>query len=861
MTTPEDQRVGDDATEHRPAKGSDSRRATRFTPGTMLADRYRIVALLGSGGMGEVYRAEDTRLGQQVALKFLPHAVHRDPHLVERLVSEVRLGRQVSHPNVCRIYDIGEWEGNHFLAMEYVDGEDLASLLRRIGKLPAQKGFDIARDICAGIAAAHGLGIVHRDLKPANVMIDGRGQARITDFGLAAVAEELEGAHEIAGTPLYMAPEQLAGGAVTHKSDLYALGLVLYEIFTGRRLFETTDRNARQSSVAMLSGTVASDDLDPLIRRVIARCLEENPEARPSSIHAVIASLPGGDPLQAAVDAGETPSPQMVAAAGEVGDLKTSTAWTLLVLAFLGVSVTLLLLGQTSLFRLLPLPKPPDALIDSARRILESAGYPSAGGDRAYRMTSDDEFAEYMTKDRTRDLWGRLASLRPGILVFEYRQSPAAMVALNREGRVSATDPPLNVPGMTLVSVDSNGRLLSFVAVPPRQRPTAPAATVQWASFFAHAGGDFEQMRPVTPRWTPPTASDARFAWEGRFAGDPTPIRIEAASYGGKPVWFKIIGPWASAAEKETSGAGAYVTIFFALLLPAALLIAGIFARRNVLRGRGDRRTASKLALFSAVMMTIAYLFRADHVTSATEYGLMDRGLANATWYALQVWLMYLALEPYVRRQWPHMLISWTRLFAGRFRDPMLGRDLLIGLCAGPAIVTFNLLAVHAPSWFGQPRLLPVNGLVSALIESRHLVYAFAVFPVDAVWVALFVLFLFLLMFAVFRRRWVAILLVGLVMAMGFSGVSDGPVYQLTAGLACGVLFMFVLLRFGLLATVVTLFFSNLLRAVHFSFDVEPSYFGRSLFFIVFFVAAATYGFWSALGEKKAFGMPVLEQA
>src|SRR5688572_4860105 len=197
----------------------------------MLDDRYRIVALLGSGGMGEVYRADDVKLGQQVALKFLPLSSRGDDSHIKRLYEEVRLGRQVSHPNVCRLYDIGEWEGNHFLAMEYVDGEDLASLLRRIGKLPAQKAFDIARDICAGIAAAHGLGIIHRDLKPANIMIDGRGQARITDFGLAVVAEDLEGRSEMAGTPAYMAPEQLSGGLVSHKTDLYALGLIFYEVF------------------------------------------------------------------------------------------------------------------------------------------------------------------------------------------------------------------------------------------------------------------------------------------------------------------------------------------------------------------------------------------------------------------------------------------------------------------------------------------------------------------------------------------------------------------------------------------------------------------------------------------------------
>src|SRR5262245_53599367 len=160
--------------------------------------------------MGDVYRADDLRLGQAVALKFLPGLVAGDPAALARFHGEVRLARQVSHPNVCRVYDIGEAEGRTFLSMEFVDGEDLASLLRRIGRLPGDKAVEIARQLCAGLAAAHDAGILHRDLKPANVMLDGRGRARITDFGLAAIAGEVLGADARAGTPEYMSPEQLA---------------------------------------------------------------------------------------------------------------------------------------------------------------------------------------------------------------------------------------------------------------------------------------------------------------------------------------------------------------------------------------------------------------------------------------------------------------------------------------------------------------------------------------------------------------------------------------------------------------------------------------------------------------------------
>jgi serine/threonine-protein kinase len=160
---------------------TDSIDQARFVPGTMLAGRYRIVALVGRGGMGEVYRAEDLTLGQPVALKFLPEEVVNNADRLARFHQEVRVARQVSHPNVCRVYDIGEADGQPFLSMEYVDGEDLASLMRPIGRLPTGKATEIARQLCAGLAAAHDRGVLHRDLKPANVLIDGRGRARIDD--------------------------------------------------------------------------------------------------------------------------------------------------------------------------------------------------------------------------------------------------------------------------------------------------------------------------------------------------------------------------------------------------------------------------------------------------------------------------------------------------------------------------------------------------------------------------------------------------------------------------------------------------------------------------------------------------------
>src|SRR5438094_6989704 len=305
-----------------------------------LRSGYRVVALAGRGGMGEVYRAEDLTLGQVVALKFLPKILSQDAAALTRFHAEVRTARQVSHPNVCRVFDIGEADRTLFLTMEYVDGEDLALVVRRIGRLSPDKATEIARQICAGLAAAHERGVIHRDLKPANVMLDGAGKIRLTDFGLAGIAASIKGAEVRAGTPAYMAPEQLAGRDVSTKSDLYSLGLILYEILTGKGAFEASTlpelMKLREQATITTPSTLVRD-LDPSIERVIFRCLENDPDKRPASALQVAAALPGGDPLAAALAAGETPSPEMVAAAGETEGLQPRLAVSLLAPIVLGL--------------------------------------------------------------------------------------------------------------------------------------------------------------------------------------------------------------------------------------------------------------------------------------------------------------------------------------------------------------------------------------------------------------------------------------------------------------------------------------------------------------------------------------------
>ncbi len=361
----------------------------RFRAGALFAGRYRIVALQGRGGMGQVYRAQDLQLGQPVALKFLT-ALRSDQRARTRLRSEVRLARQISHPNVCRVYDIGEADGELYLSMEYVDGEDLAALLKRIGRLPAHKGVEIARKLCAGLAAAHARGVLHRDLKPGNVMVDSQGEVRIMDFGLAAVAEQqLDAADLRSGTPAYMAPEQLAGRRGSAASDIYALGLVMYELFTGRPAFAGKDaaellrlREAHLSTVP----SMLVPDMETSVERTILRCLEADPRLRPASALEVAALLPGGDPLAEALAAGDTPSPDLVAAASPDTVLRPAVAVALLALIGVTLSGLLLLTSKVQIVSMVPMENPPEVLAAKARDIVRGLGYGKANGRCCVRI-------------------------------------------------------------------------------------------------------------------------------------------------------------------------------------------------------------------------------------------------------------------------------------------------------------------------------------------------------------------------------------------------------------------------------------------------------------------------------------------
>lgn len=823
----------------------------RFSIGTVIADRYRVVGRLGAGGMGEVYRVQDLKLQQAVALKFIWQGRANDPIWLARLRNEASLARRVTHPNVCRIYDIGEVDGQAFISMEYVDGENLASLIKRIGKLPREKMIQIAWQLCAGLGAAHRQGVLHRDLKPANIMIDGHGDVRITDFGIAVLSEADAKSALAAGTPGYIAPEVLYGRPASARSDIYALGLVLYEAITGQAVI--SEENAR----AILAGQRVeppsrwADGIDPAFERIVLRCLEPEPDDRPASVYEVAAALPGGDPLAAVLAAGDTPSPELVAATPVAG-MPKPIAMSCLAGAVAALVAIILLADQSFLLSEAVLVDPPAILEHKAKNVIAELdkGAPLAG--RVHGFEVENRALESAVTQRGRSLDDVAAS----VIYFEYRQGESLSRLRGPLSTPIYAELPSPRENARLVRLDPRGQLLSYLYIPDRRKtPGTIGENPPWGTAFRLAGLEFARFREIQPLRRPPVYADQNTAWEAVTAdADQRHARVEGAALEGRIVDFNVIRPWENVGDEVLSGvaggssgqlrAAAARYVLFVVITGGALGLAWF----NLSTGRGDRRGAWRLAVFMFCTELVMRVAKQPHVPEAmVQLGWTLLSVRLAAFTGAVVWLAYIAIEPYARRFWPQSIVGWSKMLAGRISDPAVGRDLLVGGLFGICITLLQQLNVVVPFRIGLtgPVLVaPANpdgmGVLTGFRSSLGILVGC---QVSAVWMGLLLMLLMLLLRVALRVQWLSAITFFAIATLTMI-VTNDVMWKLLLPMAVITIagLTVILTRVGLLAAIVSLFVNYLLIYSPMTADMNAWFAGFTVFTLLVVVVLLTTG-------------------
>jgi hypothetical protein len=664
-----------------------------------------------------------------------------------------------------------------------------------------------------------------------------------------------------------MAPEQLSGEKPTVQSDIYALGLVLYELFTGKQAYSAASISEtlelrRQGPPPKISGIVKG--LDPAIERTILQCLDKEPRSRPRSALQVNAALPGGDQLAAAIAGGETPSPEMVAAAADPPLLSVGRLWLMgaaLVAAFVVLGFAK---HEGGALGLAPLGRSPEAMAEHARQVVASLGYQSPPADSAYWYEADEDYLQYRashgsTPERAR----QLATALPGPTRFVYRQSPHPLAPMRIAGPVTDSDPPNDVPGMLSVVLDASGRLLYFSVVPVEAAEPIPATDTDWIPLLSAAGLDANQLTAVSPRSLPPTFRDRQASWAGVLGGEA--INVAAASYQGKPVYFKVTGLWTPARPGPapvTDTAGIVLNRATIVLWLVILAVGVLLARRNIRMGRGDRQGALRIAGVVFIADVVLWALRAHYVGDVSRlWGTIAGVLEHSLFEALAIYVIYLALEPYVRRRWPQFLVSWNRVLSGRFHDARVGRDVLAGCLAGPLIHTSWCVPFVLATWFnlpGQPPAYYTSGALRGLTWTlTDVAFSLNRGITDSLAIAIcLVVARFLL-----RRDWLVVVPVGLLLLPGvpdFPGAR--PVVDVPAAVTAVAVILFMIFRFGMLGMAVAEFTNFLVALCIPTLDFSRWYIWPSVLSLTIVAALAIFSFRAALAGRPVFGRPILEE-
>ena len=615
-------------------------------------------------------------------------------------------------------------------------------------------------------------------------------------------------------------------------------------------------------------------DMDPIVEKVILRCLEQEPTARPATALAVAAAMPGGDPLAAALAAGETPSPQLVAASGETTGLRPRAAVACLIAVLAGLAVGVYLTIRYSGIEKMHLEQTPEVLEHKAREIVAQLGYAEKPADAGFGLDYDTNFRDSVEKESPSSNWDQVIAGRPTMLQFWYRQSPDLLGPTDYRdfllipGIVTEEDPPTTLSGMVNIKLDARGRLIYLQAIAP-QKETAAATTTtpDWTALFSAAELDPAKLQPAQPQWTSLGASDARAAWTGVWPGSTRPLRVEAAAWHGKPVFFAMIGewnkPWRMITPQSADEKKGRLSNILGLTVLILILVAGaLLARRNYRHGRGDRDGALRLAGVMFALVMVLWLCRSHFAVGFQTFGYLILAIAAGLLWGGMMWMLYLALEPWIRKYWPQAIISWSRLVSGQVRDPVVGRDILFGVAFG----TLWILIFEA-SYIPSARIgaAPPLGSSAYLMGGRQalgqvlLQIPFSIFGTLQFFFMLLALkvgveFLLKKMgVKSLRGDWIAaVLFVAFFVVTRVLPSTHLAVDVPTVLLIYGVLAVIVL-RFGLVPLAVGAFTVDMLGNVPFTADFSEWYATTTIFALLIVVALAGWGFYHSLGGERVW--------
>lgn len=710
-----------------------------LSPEIALAPRFAILGMIGSGGMGVVYQARDRETGAVLAIKVLHPETACRAELIERSKSELLLARKITHKNVCRVYDLIRIGDVVSISMEHIEGESLRTVLDRPQGISFRQGLNIARQITAGLAEAHAQGVIHRDLKPENILIARDGTVKVMDFGIARAldtGESLTGT--LKGTPAYMSPEQAIGKTADARSDIYSLGLVMYEIFCGQRVF-TADTPIALAMKQVQETPAPPEQIDPhvppFISRVILKCIEKNPAKRFQSVAELETALAGRREA-AATSKAELPLPAHLAH-------WQRSDWLLVVLAISSLLLFPSLSQRTSLANRIQIPFEPAVFERIAQESARTLGAP-LGQNSQIRVLPLLDGYDYVA----RYAGGRAA--------LELADNPVPYFLWHVEWNNG-----------TSIDLSDRGALLGFARDFVPGTTTEDISSEEAMSLGATAmrdflGGDASVLRLEA-------AGDSM--WRGRRVSSFT--WTDPGDYHGLRRHFavRMAGREIASLESSFNAPAGYVRrnirlqLLGYLVVPLIMLFAGLSQRSLV-----NRRSRWQIVLttFASLMMVrLAWLALESFGVPASVR--LVASLNSAIAVALIMPFILLTLERAVPRMGPHKLSTIIRVFGRRAASEPCGLAILRGTLVGLVLLGVDIFLV----WFATNYLgMWMDSTALNLIHSYHLSWAAVqqaliaigiptYFAVNFAWLASTVA-------AFVRRSWLAILLAALLMAAVF---------------------------------------------------------------------------------------------